>query len=50
LPDTICIKCSSIAEFQNQKIEALQNEMAKKFGFNVINHKLELYGYCKDCK
>jgi Fur family ferric uptake transcriptional regulator len=46
----ICIKCSSIAEFQNQKIEALQNEMAKKFGFNVINHKLELYGYCKDCK
>ena len=45
----ICIKCSKIAEFQNQKIEQLQSEMAKKLGFTVVNHKLELYGYCQDC-
>ncbi len=45
----ICIKCSKIAEFQNQKIEQLQFETAKKLGFTVINHKLELYGYCVDC-
>ena len=45
----ICIKCSRIAEFQNQKIEQLQSEMAKKLGFTVVNHKLELYGYCQDC-
>ena len=45
----ICIKCSKIAEFQNQKIEQLQSEMAKKLGFTVVNHKLELYGYCQAC-
>ncbi len=45
----ICIKCSKIAEFQNQKIEQLQIEAAKKLGFTVVNHKLELYGYCPDC-
>lgn len=45
----ICIKCSKIAEFQNQKIEQLQSEMAKKLGFTVVNHKLELYGYCPEC-
>lgn len=45
----ICIKCSKIAEFQNQKIEQLQVEAAKKLGFTVVNHKLELYGYCPDC-
>ena len=45
----ICIKCSKIVEFQNQKIEQLQAESAKKHGFTVLNHKLELYGYCKDC-
>jgi Fur family ferric uptake transcriptional regulator len=45
----ICIKCSRIIEFQNQRIEQLQSEIAKKFNFNVINHKLELYGYCSDC-
>ncbi len=45
----ICIKCSRIAEFHNQKIEQLQNETAKKLGFKILNHKLELYGYCSDC-
>ncbi|HAO93509.1 MAG: transcriptional repressor [Deltaproteobacteria bacterium GWC2_56_8] len=45
----ICIKCSKIAEFQNQKIEQLQAEAAKKLGFTVVNHKLELYGYCSEC-
>jgi Fur family ferric uptake transcriptional regulator len=45
----ICIKCSKIAEFKNQKIEELQDEMAKKLGYKIINHKLELYGYCKEC-
>ncbi|MBI5971464.1 MAG: transcriptional repressor [Deltaproteobacteria bacterium] len=45
----ICIKCSKIVEFQNQKIEQLQSESAKKHGFTVLNHKLELYGYCPDC-
>lgn len=45
----ICIKCSKIAEFQNPKIEQLQAEAAKKLGFTVVNHKLELYGYCSEC-
>ena len=45
----ICMKCSKIEEFQNQKIEELQDETALKYGFTVLNHKLELYGYCSDC-
>lgn len=45
----ICIKCSKICEFQNPKIEQLQAEAAKKLGFTVVNHKLELYGYCSEC-
>jgi len=45
----ICVKCSKIAEFQNQKIEQLQAETAQRLGFTVVNHKLELYGYCSDC-
>ncbi len=45
----ICIKCGRITEFKNQKIEQLQAETAKKLGYTVVNHKLELYGYCSDC-
>ncbi len=45
----ICLKCSRIVEFQNQSIEDLQNDTAKEYGFTVIDHKLELYGYCRKC-
>lgn len=45
----ICIRCSRIAEFQNQRIEHLQAEAAKKLGFTIVNHKLEIYGYCSEC-
>ncbi len=45
----ICIKCAKIVEFQNQVIEDLQAETANKYGFKIVRHKLELYGYCTDC-
>lgn len=45
----ICLKCKKIAEFHNQQIEDLQIVMAKQHGFTVVDHKLELYGYCSDC-
>lgn len=46
----ICLKCGTIMEFENKKIEKLQDEVAKQHGFEVKNHKLELYGYCKKCR
>jgi len=46
----ICLKCGAIMEFENKKIEKLQDDVAKQHGFEVKNHKLELYGYCKKCR
>jgi len=46
----ICHKCGKIVEFRCPDIERLQEEMADKYGFVLENHKLELYGYCKDTK
>ena len=45
----ICMKCGAFIEVFSEKIEELQNEMAKKEGFKVLKHKLEIYGICKDC-
>jgi len=44
----ICHKCGKIVEFECLDIERLQEKMAKKYGFVLVDHKLELYGYCKD--
>lgn len=46
----ICMKCGSITEFQDLKIERLQDRVAGEFGFLAVSHKMELYGYCKKCK
>ena len=47
----ICMRCRKIFEFENDAIETLQKEMAEKLGFELQDHKLELYGLCKkvDC-
>jgi len=46
----ICVKCGKIIEFENQKIEHLQKEIAENLSFTVSNHKLELYGFCSKCR
>ncbi len=43
----ICMKCNLILEFENEEIERLQEQMAKKLGgFAVLRHKHELYCLC----
>ena len=31
-------------EFHNESIEALQEEIAAEYGFDLVDHKLVLYG------
>ncbi len=46
----ICTQCGLIIEFEDDEIEALQDKVADRFGFNVERHRHELYGKCKDCR
>lgn len=45
-----CVKCSSIVEFENEKIEELQTKIAEQHGFILTDHVLELYGICPNCR
>jgi len=40
----IDINSGEIIEFVDIEIEKLQNEVAKKLGYKLVDHKLELYG------
>jgi Fur family transcriptional regulator, ferric uptake regulator len=46
----ICTGCGKIVEFQNEDIEQLQEEVARRNGFTIQMHKLELYGVCAGCR
>ena len=46
----ICVKCGRLIEVNDEKIEKLQDKLAKANDFIPIKHKLEIYGICDDCK
>ena len=45
----ICVRCGVIIEFENQKIENLQNTEALKHRFKIVYHSLKLFGFCAKC-
>ena len=40
----IDVKTGEIIEFVNEDIERLQKKVAEKYGYKLVDHKLELYG------
>ena len=40
----IDIKSGEIIEFVDEEIEKLQKKVAEKYGYKLVDHKLELYG------
>jgi Fur family ferric uptake transcriptional regulator len=46
----ICVTCGKIVEFEDSRIEKLQEEVAGEHGFSIERHRLELYGICSACQ
>ena len=45
----ICVRCGNVVEFSNTSIESLQEQVADRHGFELLDHRLELYGVCAQC-
>ena len=43
----IDVKTGEIIEFVDEEIEKLQKKVAEKYGYDLVDHKLELYGVKK---
>ena len=44
----IDVKSGEIIEFVDEEIEKLQKKVAEKYGYELVDHKLELYGVKKN--
>ncbi len=40
----VCMETGKVIEFHNDEIEALQEKIAKKYGYDLVDHNLVLYG------
>jgi Fur family ferric uptake transcriptional regulator len=45
----VCVRCGKIVEFECAMIESAQEEIAQRYGFQVLRHRHELYGHCAEC-
>ena len=46
----VCVKCSKVEEFVDPMIEERQQSVAKKAGFTITDHSLNIYGICGKCQ
>ena len=46
----ICVSCGKIIEFEEPRIEELQEAIAARYDFEVVSHKHEMYGTCSECR
>jgi Fur family ferric uptake transcriptional regulator len=45
----ICTNCGKVIEVQGDLLEGLETEIQKTYDFEVKNHSLKFYGFCKEC-
>lgn len=45
----ICTGCGRIIEFGEEAIEALQERVTQRYGFEMHHHRLDIWGLCRDC-
>lgn len=46
----ICLNCGTVLTFQDDLLEVLEHRIKDTMDFDVVDHEVKLYGYCKDCK
>lgn len=45
----ICLDCGKTIEFTSRRLERLQVEACRSFGFHAVSHHLQVFGYCSEC-
>lgn len=46
----ICLKCGKILEVAEDLLEDLELRVSRELDFEVVNHQLKIFGYCKNCR
>ena len=46
----ICTSCGKIIEFYSELIEKDKTKISKLYNFKIEDHKLEMFGICKECQ
>lgn len=45
----VCLGCGKVISFEDDLLERLEEKIEEKISFQVVDHDVKLYGYCKEC-
>jgi len=45
-----CVRCGKVIEFVEKALEEIARRLSKENDFQVIDHRMDITGYCSDCK
>ncbi len=46
----VCTKCGKIIEFENARVERLQDDACAQSGFTPMYHSFQIFGVCLECR
>lgn len=46
----ICKSCGKVIPFEDDLLETLEKALYDNLGFQVEDHEVKLFGYCKNCR
>lgn len=45
----ICVTCGKVISFQEDLMDEVEERITTATGFEIVDHEVKLYGYCKEC-
>ena len=45
-----CLRCGKVIEFFEEDLDTIEKRLAKKYHYEIIDHRLDVIGYCPECK
>lgn len=45
-----CVACGKVIEFVEKQLEDIEKRLGKKYNFQILNHSMDVTGYCSECK
>ena len=46
----VCTECGNVTEIQDPELVRVQEDVAKRHGFQAAQYRLEIYGLCAECQ
>lgn len=49
-PHVVCMKCHTIIDPELDSFKHLTREITKETGYDILNHRLDFFGICPECR